>query len=305
MVYIIGHKSPDLDSVAAAIAYADLKNKLKDGKEYKPAIAGDINKETEHVLERFGFEIPEKLESLAGKEVVLVDHNESPQMLKGFEEAEIKEVLDHHKVNFSYDKPISFETLPWGSSATMVADKFFFTNVGFDKNLASLMLSAILVDTVITKSPTCTEKDEQVIKRLAKVAEIDDPRDLGIQIFKVRSSIDDLSPQEVIKNDYKEYDLKDGKFFINQIETVDINNVNEREEELIQAMKDLKEQGYHSVITFVTDIFKEGSKFWVVTDDENKMSEALGRPLNEEIYLEGVMSRKKQVVPMLSEIFDK
>lgn len=305
MIYIIGHRSPDLDSVAAAIAYADLKNKLNDGNEYKPAIAGNINKETEYILEKFGFEVPEKLESLAGKEVILVDHNEPSQILEGFEEAEIKEVLDHHKINFSYDKPISFETLPWGSSATIVADKFFFTNVGFNKNLASLMLSAILVDTVITKSPTCTEKDEQIIKKLAKVAKIEDPRDLGIQIFKVRSSIDDLSPQEVIKNDYKEYDFKDGKFFINQIETVDIDNVNEREQELVDALKTLKEQGYHSVITFVTDIFKEGSKFWVVTDDEDKMSKALGKSLSDEIYLEGVMSRKKQVVPMLSEIFDK
>lgn len=305
MIYVIGHKSPDLDSVAAAIAYAEFKNKMNDGNEYKPAVAGGINKETEYILNKFGFEAPEKLDNLAGKEVILIDHNESSQILDGSEEADIKEVIDHHKVNFSYDKPIYFQTLPWGSSATIVADKFFSSNTGFDRNLASLMLSAVLVDTVITKSPTCTEKDEQIIKRLSEVAEVEDFREFGVQIFKVRSSLGELSAQDMVRNDYKEYEFKSGKFFINQIETVDLNEVKQRKDELVKAMKEIKEEGYHTVITFITDIFKEGSLFLVITDDEERMAKTLGKDIKDDVFLDGVMSRKKQVVPMLSEAFDK
>lgn len=304
-IYIIGHKSPDLDSVASAIAYAAFKNKAENTDIYIPAVAGELNRETRYVLEKFGLAAPEKLESLSGRKVILVDHNEASQILDGFAEAEILEVLDHHKINFSCGEPINFRVLPWGASATIVTDTFFSKGLEPEKNLAALLLSAILVDTVITKSPTCTAKDKEIIERLAAIAGIADYGALGVEIFKVRSSISDLSATEIIKSDFKEYNLKAGKFFLNQVETADMEAFKKRESELLEAMRELKGEGYHSVITFITDIFAEGSKFLVLTDDEEKMSRALGRELGQEIYLPGVMSRKKQVLPLLEEFFDK
>ena len=115
MIYSIGHKSPDLDSVAAAIALADLKNKIDGKNEYVPAVAGELNKETEFILEKFGFSAPEQLSTLSGQKVFLVDHNEESQRLDGFAEAEIVGVIDHHKINFKSERPIEFKNLPWGS----------------------------------------------------------------------------------------------------------------------------------------------------------------------------------------------
>lgn len=305
-IYVVGHKSPDLDSVVSAIAYASLKNRIESTDSYQPAVAGDMNRETVYLLEKFGFSTPERLSSISGEKVILVDHNEASQALDGFEEAQIIEVLDHHKINFSYGEAIIFQTLPWGASATIIADAFFNKELNPEKNLAALLLSAILVDTVITKSPTCTTKDKEVIGKLATLADIVNYEEFGTEIFKVRSSISDLSASDIVKSDFKEYDFKDGKFFLNQVETSDVDAFRKREDELLVAMKELKnKESYHSVITFITDILIGGSKFLVLTDDEEKMSRALGSDLSGEIYLPGIMSRKKQVVPMISNIFDK
>lgn len=306
MVYVIGHKSPDLDSVAAAVSYANYKNKMAGTDIYQPAIAGELNKETKYLLNKLDLVEPELLEDAKGKELILVDHNESSQIVNGGEEAEVIEILDHHKINFSCDKPIEITVLPWGSSSSIIAKKYFDDKVEMGENLAVLLLGAVLVDTVITKSPTCTDMDKQIIDKLAEKANIPDWRGFGMEIFKVRSSVSDFEVIDIIKNDYKDFDFKAGKFGIGQIETVDLNDLANREEEIMKAMTELKEkEGYHTVILFITDIIKEGSKFLVVTEDQEKMEEALKNKLEEgKVYLEGVMSRKKQVVPMLTEIFD-
>ncbi|MBD3248136.1 manganese-dependent inorganic pyrophosphatase [Candidatus Falkowbacteria bacterium] len=306
MTYVIGHKSPDLDSVAAAVAYARFKNKMAGTDIYEPARAGELNKETHYLLEKAGIKTPKMPDSLDGEQVILVDHNENSQSLDGIEKAEIVEILDHHKMNFSYDQPIEITVKPWGASCSIIAHKFFENNIDIDKGLALLMLGAVLVDTVITKSPTSTDMDKQMIEKLSEIAEIADWHEFGMEIFKVRSSLEGLAISKIIENDAKEFDLKSGKFFINQLETADLESVKEKESEIMEEMKKLKdEKSYHTVITFITDIINEGSKFLVATDDKEKMEKALGKSLDEDVYLEGVMSRKKQVIPMLSEIFDK
>lgn len=307
MIYVIGHKSPDLDSVASAIALADLKNKLSASNDYVPAIAEDINKETAYVLEKFGIVVPEKLADLAGKEVVLVDHNEESQILDEGRGAKIVGVWDHHKISFGCDAPIEFRALPWGSTCTIIARHFFCKDVKLEKGLAAVMLAAVLVDTVITKSPTCTEYDKEVIGQLAAVAGIDDWKAFGMEIFKIRGAVSEMSTEDIVKNDYKDFSFKTGKFGIGQIETVDLNDFSSRESELSAELKRLKEEGgYHSVILFITDIIKEGSKFLVATSDQESMERALGAKLeNDQVYIDGILSRKKQVVPMMTEVFDK
>ena len=307
MIYVIGHKSPDLDSVAAAIALADLKNKLSASSDYVPAIAEDINKETAYILNKFGVTVPEKLNDLAGKEVVLVDHNEESQILDGGREAKIVGVWDHHKIVFKCDAPIEFRVLPWGSTNTIIARHYFCKDIKLEKSLATVMLAAILVDTVITKSPTCTDYDKEMIAQLSVVAGIEDWKAFGMEIFKVRGAVSEMSAADIIANDYKDFNFKAGKFGIGQIETVDLNDFASREDELLVSLAKLKsEGGYHSVILFITDIMKEGSKFLVATDDIELMNKALKSELvDNKIYIEGIMSRKKQVVPMMTEIFDK
>ncbi|MFA5248531.1 MAG: manganese-dependent inorganic pyrophosphatase [Patescibacteria group bacterium] len=307
MVYIIGHKSPDLDSVAAAIALADLKNKLTASSEYIPAVAEDVNKETAYCLEKFGLTTPEKLESLDGKEIVLVDHNEESQILGGGVGAKIVGVWDHHKIAFKCDLPIEFRNLPWGSTCTIIARHFFCKDIKLEKNLAGLLLAAVLVDTVMTKSPTCTEYDREVIGQLAAASGIEDWKAFGLEIFKVRGAVSEMSNEAIIKNDFKDFEFKAGKFGVGQIETVDLNDFAEREDELVAELIKIKDaEGYHSVILFITDIIKEGSKFLIATNDMATMEKALNNKIeNNRVYIDGIFSRKKQVIPMMTEIFDK
>jgi len=307
MIYAIGHKSPDLDSVAAAIALADLKNKIYGNNEFFAAMAGEANKETVYILEKFGFAAPEILTDAKGLKLFLVDHNEESQIVDGASEAEIVGVIDHHKINFKCEKPIEFKNLPWGATCTILARQYLAKKIELDKNLAGLMLSAILVDTVITKSPTCTEIDKEVIAKLAEISGITDWQNFGMEIFKIRGAVTEMTAEQIIKNDFKDFNLKAGKIGIGQIETVDLQDFAAKEDSLMAELKKMQAaEGYHSVVIFITDIIKEGSKFLVATTDEAAMEKALGNKLeNNNVYIAGIMSRKKQVVPMLTEVFDK
>jgi len=306
-IYIIGHKSPDLDSVAGAICYAELKNKLENTDKYVSAMAGEVNEETAYVLNKTGFVKPEILNNISGKNIILIDHNELIQAADGMAEANIIEVLDHHKVDFKYGNPIAFKVLPWGASCTIVAHGFLSSNVAVSKELATLMLSAILVDTVITKSPTCTDFDKAVIEKLSQIAQIANWKEFGMEIFKVRSNVSKLSDDEIIKSDFKDFNLAAGKFGIGQVETVDLKDFANREETLLAQLEKMRVEGvYHSVILFLTDIINEGSLFLVSSSDEDKVAEALGAKLeNSRVYIPGILSRKKQVAPKFNEVFDK
>ncbi len=303
-IFVISHKSPDLDSSIAAISYAYLKNQIDNDNEYIPACAGKLNKETEYVLKKFNLDKPRILSNIANKNVILVDHNESSQIQDGWKQTNIIEVIDHHKINFELDSPIQFETRDWGSTCSIIQSKFKEHNIEIPKNTSRAMLAAILVDTVITKSPTCTKIDKEIINELAKVNKINWKK-FGLEIFKVRSSVSKYSAVDIIKNDFKDFNFGGNKFGIGQIETVDLSELKPREEELINEMKKIKkEQNYHSIILFLTDIINEGSRFLVVSDNNGKIENALEKKLeNNKVYLKGVMSRKKQVVPMLMKAF--
>ena len=306
-IYIIGHKSPDLDSVAAAVSYADFKNKQENTDAYVPATTEDINQVTKFVLDKFNFQAPEILKDAENKKIILVDHNEFSQALEGIDKAEIVEILDHHKLNFKYDQPIVVNIKPWGATCSILAQMYFDNNIDIDKNLAGLMLSAILDDTVITKSPTCADKDKELIEKLASLAGISDWKAYGLEMFKIKSSVKDFTDLEIIKNDFKDFDFKAGKFGIGQVETVDLSEFDARENVLLEAMEKMqKQENYHSIILFLTDIINEGSRFLVISNNIKEVGEALGQKLkNNKIYIPEIMSRKKQVVPLITKVFDK
>lgn len=305
-IYIIGHKSPDLDSVAAAISYAHLKNRLENTDIYSPAVTENVNQATKFVLEKFALPVPEILEDASGKKIILVDHNEASQTVNGIDQAEIIEILDHHKLNFQYDKPIAVNIKPWGSSCSIITQIYFNNNIAIAKDLAGLLLSAILDDTVITKSPTCTETDKGMIDKLSILAGIADWQAHGLEIFKIKSSIKDFNEMQIIKNDFKDFAFKAGKFGIGQVEMVDLGEIDARAQALFTAMEKLhSEENYHSIVLFFTDIINEGSRFFIVSNDIPRIEEALGQKLaDNKTYIPGILSRKKQVVPMFSKIFD-
>ena len=306
-IFVIGHKIPDLDSIAGAISYANLKNAIEKTQNYIPIKTGNINKETKYALQKFNFDSPKILKSAKNKNIILVDHNEFSQAILNIEKSKIIEIVDHHKLDFKYSEPIQVNIKPWGSVCSIIYEEYLKYNIKINKNLAGLMLSAILVDTVITKSPTCTEKDIKIIKELAKITKINDWKKFGMDLFKIKSSVSKLSEMEIIKSDYKDFLFKTGKFGIGQVETVNLKEFDNRQEKILTELNKIKnENNYHTVILFITDIINEGSLFLIATNDLKNIEKALDKKFNNNtVYIEKIISRKKQVIPKLLKIFDK
>ncbi len=305
MIYVIGHRNPDTDSVCASIALAEFLA-LK-GEDTIPCVNGTINPETNFVLEKFGLETPEKLEDGRGKKVFLVDHTEISQSLDNLEEAEIKGIVDHHKLgDITTTKPLEAWIWPVGSTCTIIKSMYDFLGYKINKGIAGAMLSAILSDTVVFKSSTCTEQDKKAAKELAKIAGIDEIKDFGIELFKVKSDIDNSKADELIQRDYKDYDMNGNKVGISQLELVDIGMADKIRNDLFEELNKLKEDGRHTVMLLLTDIMKEGSEMLVISDDKALIEDSLGEKIKDsKAWLQGTMSRKKQVVPPLEKAFSK
>lgn len=300
-VYVIGHKSPDTDSICAAIAYANFKRKTGENPNAKAARAGEINPETEYVLNQFGLDAPELLENAAGKKLILVDHNEIQQIVDGSEEADIIEVLDHHCIEFKLANPILFHTEPVGSTSTLVAEKYFEKGIELDKKMAGIMLAAILSDTVVFKSPTSTDRDKEVADKLAKMVGVD-PQKFGVEVKKAKASLEGKSANDIIKSDFKDYTFAGKKVGVGQVEIVDIEEARGKKQELLDEMKRMTtEEGYDMIFMMLTDIIEEGTELLVLGDKDGSVTKkAFNAELKDNsVYVKDMMSRKKQVVPPL------
>jgi len=303
-VYAVGHKSPDTDTVCASIALADLKSKL--GVECKPAVQGKINDETKFVLDKFGVSSPETLTDATGQQIFLVDHSDRSQSLDNLDKGEILGIVDHHKVgDVTTPNPIEVWTWPVGCSCTVLKSMYDFYNVEIPKNIAGIMTCAILSDTVIFKSATCTEADAKAAKDLAKVAGLDDLTSLGMEMFKVKSAIEGTPIRDLVKRDYKDFDMSGNKVGIGQLEVVDLSLLDSVKDDLAKDIQTIKNEGsYHSVFLLLTDIMKEGSELLMASDDPQVVQKAFGAtPQGDKAWLDGVMSRKKQVVPNFEKAF--
>ncbi len=299
-IFVVGHKNPDTDTIVSAMLMAEYL-----GEGYVPVMTGKPNSETEYVFSRFGVEFPEILSSAENLKIFLVDHNEETQMVDGAEVDNVVGVVDHHKVNFRNSKPIFLHFRPWGSTATVIYDLFRKDGRDIPERLKPLLLSAILSDTVILKSPTTTDMDRMVVEELSAELGIN-YQELGMEMFKAKSRISEKTAEEIITNDFKNFDMSGKKVGIGQIETPDIESVRPRYGEILEKMKEKKEAGsYHTIVLMVTDILKEGSELLVVSDDEERIGEMFNTQISGGVsgFLEGVMSRKKQVAPVLEEGF--
>ena len=240
------------------------------------------------------------------KKVILVDHNEKTQAVNGIEEAEILEIIDHHKIgSLETLSPIYFRNQPLGCSSTIIKKMYDENGVSIPQNIAGLMLCAILSDTVIFKSPTCTEDDKKAVAKLAKIAGVDDVEALGIEMFKVKSAVDGTPMRDLVNRDYKDFNMNGNKVGIGQLEVVDLSILDKVKDGLQAEIEKVKQEGgRHSVFLLLTDIMKEGSEMLIASADPSVVEKAFGKkPEGTKVWLDGVMSRKKQVVPNFEKAF--
>jgi len=302
--YIFGHTTPDSDSIVGAISLSYLKNKL--GEDTVPTRQGDVNPETEWILERFGYEAPVLKTEYAGENVYLIDFMESSQSPKDISEATILGIVDHHKLgDLKTDAPLEMWVRPVGCSNTIVKQMFDYYDVEIPKEIAGMMMCAILSDTVIFKSPTCTKEDTKACKELAQIAGIEDYKAVGMEMFIVKSDVLSATPRELVLRDFKDFNMGGNVIGVGQLEVVDLNVFDTMKEDLFTAMKELKAEGErHTVLLLLTDIMQEGSQLLVLSDDSSKIENAFEMSLeNEQVWLKGVMSRKKQIIPFLEKQF--
>ena len=302
--YIFGHTTPDTDSIVGAISLSYLKNRL--GEECIPARQGELNPETQWILEKFGYEAPLLKTSYAGENVYLIDFMESSQSPEDISEATILGIVDHHKLgDLKTDAPLEMWVRPVGCSNTIVKQMFDYYDVEIPKELAGMMMCAILSDTVIFKSPTCTKEDTKACKELAEIAGIEDYKALGMEMFIVKSNVLNATPRELVLRDFKDFNMGGNKIGVGQLEVVDLSVFDNMKEDLFAAMKELKEEGNrHTVLLLLTDIMQEGSQLLVLSDEAEKIENAFDVTLEEDqVWLKGVMSRKKQIIPFLEKQF--
>ncbi|QFU22777.1 manganese-dependent inorganic pyrophosphatase [Shewanella eurypsychrophilus] len=301
-VYVVGHKIPDSDSICGAIALAHLRNQI--GEPSIPARLGELSPETAFILEKFGFEAPEFKTSYAGEEVFIVDHSELTQAPDDIAEATIVGIVDHHKLgDLTTSTPLECWIRPVGCSNTIIKMMYDFHNVEITKDIAGIMMCAILSDTVIFKSPTCTTADIKCVEALAEIAGIEDFKELGMDMFRVKSAVEGTPVRDLVMRDFKDFKMNGHLVGIGQLEVIDLAVFDDIKVELEADIAALKaEGGRHSMLLLLTDIMKEGSELLIVSDDATLTERAYGKTTeNGRVWLEGVLSRKKQVVPQLQE----
>ncbi|ATC95096.1 manganese-dependent inorganic pyrophosphatase [Pseudoalteromonas tunicata] len=303
-MYVVGHKIPDSDSICGAIALAYLKNQI--GEAATAARLGELSPETAFILDKFGFEAPELKLSYAGENVYIVDHSEVTQAPDDIAQATIVGIVDHHKLgDLTTSTPLECWIRPVGCSNTIIKMMYDFYNVEIPKNIAGIMMCAILSDTVIFKSPTCTTADIKCVEALAEIAGIEDFKALGMEMFKVKSAVLGTPARDLVMRDFKDFNMNGNLVGIGQLEVIDLSVFDEIRADLEADIVKLKAEGNrHSVFLLLTDIMKEGSQILIASDDESLIERAYGvTPVEGKAWLDGVLSRKKQVVPPLQDAF--
>ena len=256
----------------------------------------DENEKVVGVLTRYHLLRPRR------KQVVLVDHNEAAQSVPGLEEAEILEIIDHHRLaDIQTTNPIYVRNEPVGSTNTIIAGMFQDRGLMPSEKMAGMMAAAILSDTVMFKSPTCTEQDVRMAERMARIANVS-LEELGKQIFS--ASMEGRTAKDLLMSDYKEFHIAGYDLAVAQITCVDSPGMLQRKEEFLGLMRNAKEQkGLSMIILMLTDVLLEGTQIIYLGDDETVQQAFNVTPKGNTAFLPGIMSRKKQVIPMLSALW--
>jgi manganese-dependent inorganic pyrophosphatase len=299
---IFGHKNPDTDSICSAIAYAALKAEL--GQVVEAVRLGTINEETQFALNHFNVNAPRLVEAVAAEAdgVILVDHNERQQSANDIDQVRVLEVIDHHRIaNFETSDPLYFRAEPVGCTATILNKLYKENDISIRKEIAGLMLSAIISDSLLFKSPTCTEEDVEAARELASIAEVD-AEQYGLDMLKAGANLSDKTVQELISLDSKEFEMGSFKVEIAQVNAVDTNDVLARKVEIEEALTAVIDQkGLDLFLFVVTDILTNDSVAIALGEQTSAVEQAFNVTLvDQTAILKGVVSRKKQVVPVLT-----
>ena len=301
--YIFGHKNPDTDAISSAIIMADFEQQTGNA-EATPFRLGEIGPETQYALDQFKVSTPALLsDDLNDQNVILVDHNEFQQSADTIDKASIKHVVDHHRIsNIETAAPLYYRAEPVGCTATILYKMYKERGFEIKPEIAGLMISAIISDSLLFKSPTCTQEDIEAAEALKSIANVD-LEAYGLEMLKAGASTTDKTATELLNMDAKSFNMGDYITRIGQVNTVDINEVFERQEELEKEMLEVStNEKYDLFVLLVTDIINSDSKILVVGAEKDKVGSAFNVQLeNNTAFLPGVVSRKKQVVPQITD----
>jgi len=305
-VFVVGHSNPDTDSVTSAIAFANfLKATGTDAKACMQISAENLNPESKVVLDKFGLAAPEEISDAAGKDIALVDFSDIAQAPANIEDANIVAIVDHHKIGDVVTSiPIFFYAKPVGCTGTVLLEMYKSNNIDLPKDIAGGMLCAILSDTVNFKSPTCTDADKAAVAELLEITGVTDQDALFMEMLKAKSSVEGVPAKDLIFRDYKDFDMNGKKVGIGQIELAALDQVADIRDDLYNAVQEVKADGRHSVLFMLTDVVEEGTDLMVVSDEPSIIEGAFsGKIEGQSMWVDGMMSRKKQVVPSLQDAF--
>lgn len=305
-ILVFGHQNPDTDAIASAIAFAHLQQAL--GKDAEAVALGLPSEETQYALDHFQLAAPRVIETAANEvtDVMLVDHNEFQQSVVDIKEVNILSVVDHHRIaNFETANPLYYRGEPVGCTCTIVLKMYKEAKVDIPEAIAGIMLSAIISDSLLFKSPTCTSEDQAAAQELAAIANVS-IEEYGLEMLKAGTKLSNKSAEVLLDLDAKSFPMGAKTVRIAQVNTVDLEEVMARQDELEAAMaQSNKENGFDLFILVVTNILDSDSELLVSGSDLDKVEAAFNTTLvNNRALLKGVVSRKKQVVPQLTAAFN-
>lgn len=305
---IFGHQNPDTDAIGTAIAYSYLQNKL--GYDTEAVALGEANDETKYALNKFGFTALRVIKTASNEvdAVMLVDHNEPQQSVSDIDKVKVTHVVDHHRImNFNTADPLYYRAAPVGCTSTIMWQMYNEKEIEIPQDIAGIMLSAIISDTLLLKSPTTTDQDKEAVEALANIAGVN-YKEYGLKMLKAGTNIADKSEEDLIDLDAKSFELNGSNVRVAQINVVDLPEALERKEAFLKAMDEAsKSEGYDMFMLLITNILDSDSEALVVGSDESKakFEKAFNTKLSDsEVKLPGVVSRKKQVVPPLTNAFE-
>ena len=299
----IGHKNPDTDSVLSAILVSKFGKKIF-GLDIEAVIANDINNETKFVLDLLKLKKPRLLKKIKNEKVIMVDTTEPKQIIDGLTEDNLIAVIDHHNLGgLRSSKPIYFRVEPIGCTGSVIYKILQEKNIKIDKKSAVLIITCIVSDTLNFNSPTTTKDDKKILKELNKIAKLDVQKFVR-ELFAAKSSLKGISIGDIISKDYKQFDMGKNKVGIGVWETTDPAGINLQKDKLISALiKKKKKEKMDYMFFAVIDIVKNNSYLYIIRDEEKKLAEKAfsGNVKNDVMFLNGVVSRKKQITPQLRE----
>nr|WP_278842903.1 manganese-dependent inorganic pyrophosphatase [Melissococcus plutonius] len=305
-ILVFGHQNPDTDAIGAAISFAHLQKEL--GKDCEAVALGEPNEETLYALNHFAIEVPTIIEKASEitKDVMLVDHNEFQQSVSDIEELNILSVVDHHRIaNFKTSDPLYYRSEPVGCTCTILYKLYKENNVSIPTAIAGIMVSAIISDTLLFKSPTCTQEDIDIAKKLAEIAKIY-LESYGLEMLKAGTNLETKSAETLLDLDAKSFSMGGKNVRVAQVNTVDLSEVLNRQNELETAIRATNEKNAYDVfVLLITDIIASDSELLVIGSTPEKVEQAFNVTLkNNRAFLKGIVSRKKQVIPALTEAFN-